>query len=58
MNNAQLTGLRYLATDYAETNPKRLTISKTEAGWEVHRGGKLLGVTVTREGAKELAAAL
>ena len=36
----------------------RITISKTEEGFEVRKGGKLLGITRTAAGARELAGAL
>jgi hypothetical protein len=61
MNNATLQGLRMTAADHAmgsAYDASRLTITKTAEGWEVRRGDKLLGVTSTREGAKELAGAL
>lgn len=32
----------------------RVTLTKTADGYEVRRGGKLVGVTTTREGALEL----
>ena len=55
MNNAALKAVRDLAANY-ETS--RLTIVRTEQGWEARRGGQLVGVTQTREGAKELLGAL
>jgi hypothetical protein len=61
MNNAQLTGIRMTAADHAmgaAYDASRLTIAKTGEGYEVRRGGKLLGVAQTREGAKELAGCL
>lgn len=57
MNNAQITGFRQIGStgfDFGD----RLTIRKTEAGWEARKGGKLIGVTQTREGAKELLLAI
>jgi hypothetical protein len=51
MNNAAIKAMRDLAANYETT---RLSVSKTEAGWEARRGGKLVGVCLTREGAKEL----
>jgi hypothetical protein len=55
MTNAALKAVRDLAANYEAT---RLTITKTSHGWEARRGGKLVGVTQTREGAKELLGAL
>ena len=55
MNNAALKAIRDLAVNYEAA---RLTITKTDAGWEARKGGKLVGVTQTREGAKELLGAI
>lgn len=49
------------ASDYgvgAAYDASRLTITKTSEGFEVRKGGKLLGVTKTSAGARELAGAL
>lgn len=46
-----------VAADYAmgaAYDATRLTITKTSEGWEARRGGKLVGVASTREGAKEI----
>ena len=61
MNSTQLNGLRMTASDYgvgAAYDASRLTITKTSEGFEVRKGGKLLGVTKTSAGARELAGAL
>lgn len=61
MNNAQLTGIRMTATDHAlgaAYDANRLTVTKTDAGWEARKGGKLMGVCQTRAGALELLGAL
>lgn len=61
MNNAQLKGLQLTHTDYVNARryeETRLTITKTDKGFEVHRGGKLVGITQTSAGARELAGAL
>lgn len=42
----------------ANYDATRLTITPTAQGYEARRGGKLVGVTKTREGAKELLGAL
>lgn len=42
----------------AAYDASRCTITKTAEGYEARRGGKLVGVTTTREGAKELLGAL
>ena len=57
MNNAALKGIAMTWADYqnaAAYEETRCTITKTANGWEARRGGKLVGVTQTREGAKEL----
>jgi hypothetical protein len=48
MNNAQMTGIRMVAES-------TVTVTETAQGFEVRKGGKLLGITKTREGARELA---
>jgi hypothetical protein len=60
MNNAQLTGLRSYADHVmgAAYESTRLTITKAADGFEVRKGGKLLGITQTSQGARELAQAL
>ena len=61
MNNAQLTGIRLTAADYLNGNnydATRCTITVTKDGYEARRGDKLVGIALTREGAKELLGAL
>jgi len=61
MNNAQIKGLQLTHDDYkraAAAEVSRCTITRTSAGYEARRGGSLVGVTLTREGAKELLGAL
>lgn len=61
MNGAQLKGISLTAQDCkmgAAYEATRLTISKTADGYEARKGGKLVGISQTREGAKELLAAL
>jgi hypothetical protein len=61
MNNAQLIGIRLTAVDYLNGNNydvTRCTITETKDGYEARRGGKLVGITLTREGAQELLEAL
>jgi hypothetical protein len=61
MNRAQMKGIAMTASDHgmgAQYDATRLTITKTSEGFEVRKGGKLLGVTQTSAGARELAGAL
>lgn len=61
MSNAQIKGIAMTWTDWqnaARYEETRCTITRTTNGWEARRGGKLVGVTATREGAKELLGAL
>ena len=55
MTNAAIKAMRDMAANY-ETS--RLTVTKTDAGWEARKGGRLVGVCQTREGAKELLGAI
>lgn len=61
MNSAALKGMALTWQDYKAASTyeaTRLLISKTDEGYEVTRGGKVVGVAKTREGAKELAGVL
>ena len=57
MNEAALKGFRQIGSMGFDFGPK-LTVTKTADGWEARKDGKLLGVTATREGVKELLGAL
>jgi hypothetical protein len=56
MNDAQIKGFRMIGSMGFDFGP-RTTIQKTTRGWEARRDGKLVGITETREGAKELLSA-
>jgi hypothetical protein len=53
MNNAQIYGFRMIGSRGFDFGPKT-TLQKTAEGWEARRGGVLVGICQTREGAKEL----
>lgn len=60
MNEAAIKGMRS-AWEHAmgaAYEAARITITPTAEGFEVRKGGKLLGITKTSAGARELAGAL